>query len=800
MDTRTLRLLEYDKIRELLLPHAATVLGKEHVARMRPSRDAVMVAARLAETDEARRMIEEHGTAPFDGLRDIRDPLLRAEKQGVLTAAELQDVADTAAGCRRLRRHLLSADARFAALKEQGKLLGEFGQIERAVDGAIAPNGEVLDSASPDLEAARRKVRRLHEEIQRELQRLVSSPAMQEKLQEPLITQRNGRFCVPVRAEERNSFKGIVHDISASGQTAFMEPLAVVELGNDLRDAQRREEEEVYRVLAALSAQVGRVAGAMKSSLEASGRLDMIFARAHFANWMRAAAPALNTDGIIELRGARHPLLGEAAVPIDISFGDEGNNTLIITGPNTGGKTVTLKTVGLLCAMAQSGMHIPAEEGSRLPLFEQIFADIGDEQSIEQNLSTFSSHMTAIVRIIAEAKGRALVLLDEVGAGTDPTEGAALAKAVLLELNERGCRTIATTHYGELKVFAQTTPGFCNASVEFDLETLRPTYRVIAGLPGSSNALSISGRLGLPKALIARARELMGEAPQAFEQVLKQAEGARRALDRERSAAARNRLDAERAADDLKRQQRELDEKREATLARARVQAQEVLQKARQDASDLLEELRAAVKEARTRVQAGPEPNMAALRRRAREVLDSLAETIEELPAAPLPVKAAKTAERPGLTEVSAGQEVLVRSLGHRGITLGSGKGDELVEVQVGILRSRVPVNDLEPAVPISSAFTTPPAPDRQRARQVAPEIHLLGLRAEEAADRLEEYLYDALEMGLSSVRIVHGFGTGALRGMVQDLVRRHPAVRSSRAGGPGEGGGGVTIAEIAEK
>ena len=798
MDTRTLRLLEYDKIRELLLPHAATALGKEHIARMRPSRDAAMVSARLGETEEARHMIEEHGSAPFDGLRDIREPLLRAEKQGVLTAAELLDVADTAAGCRRLRRHLLSADARFAALKEQGKLLGEFPAIERAVDVAIGTNGEVLDAASPDLEVARRKVRRLHEEIQRELQRLVTSPAMLEKLQEPIITQRNGRFCVPVRAEERNTVKGIVHDISASGQTAFMEPLSVVELGNDLRDAQRREEEEVYRVLAALSAQVGKAAGALKSSLEASGRLDMIFARAHFANALRASAPVLNTDGIIELIGARHPLLGVAVVPIDVAFGADGNNTLIITGPNTGGKTVTLKTVGLLCAMAQSGLHIPAEEGSRLPLFEQIFADIGDEQSIEQSLSTFSSHMTAIVRIVGEAKGRALVLLDEVGAGTDPTEGAALAKAVLLELNGRGCRTIATTHYGELKVFAQTTEGFYNASVEFDLETLRPTYRVIAGLPGSSNALSISQRLGLPKALIARARELMGEAPQAFEQVLKQAEGARRALDRERTATALSRRDAERTTETLKRQQRELDEKREATLVRARAQAQEVLQKARQEASVLLEELRVAIKDARSRAETEPGPNLAALRKRAREVLESLTESVEELPAAP-PAKEAAPA-RPGLTEVRAGQEVLVRSLGHRGIALSSGKCDEQVEVQVGILRSRVPVSDLELAASVSPAFTAPRAPGQESARQVAPEIHLLGLRAEEAADRLEEYLYDALEMGLSSVRIVHGFGTGALRGMVRDLVRRHPAVRSSRAGGPGEGGGGVTIAEIAEK
>lgn len=801
MDTRTLRLLEYEKIRTMLAHHTATTLGTELVARMRPARDAAVVRARLMETGEARQLIDTQGHPPFQGVHDVRDAVRRAEKHGVLTAAELLDVAETAAGIRRLRRFLLASESAYPAVKAQATLLCEFTPLEQAVDHAIGPNAEVLDSASSALDAARRRVRRLHDEIQRELQRLITSPATLDVLQDPIITQRNGRFCVPVRAEHRNAFRGIVHDLSASGQTAFMEPLTVMELGNDLREAERREEEEVYRVLTVLSDKVAQMAERLLACVDTCGRLDLIFARAFFSRAQDAVAPELSDDGSIDLRCARHPLLGEGAVPIDIALGDDGQHALIVTGPNTGGKTVTLKTVGLLVVMAQSGLHIPALPGSRLPIFAQVFADIGDEQSIEQSLSTFSSHMTAIVRIVKDAGPHALVLLDEIGAGTDPTEGAALAKAVLLELHARGCRTIATTHYGELKVFAQSTDGFRNASVEFNLDTLRPTYRVISGLPGSSNALSIAQRLGLPKTLIARARELVGEAPQAFEHVLKQAEGARRALDRERTAIAHTRRDAEESAKRLQHELRTQEEKREASLAQARERARDVLQKAQQEANALLEELRVALREARAITRPAEQapsviaqmPNVNALRRKTRETLTALTESASALPAPPEPAR-----ETPPLAAVEAGQAVIVRSLGYRGTALERGAGDTEVEVQVGIMRIRVPVSGLEDAPPpVAAAFRSVGRPDLATARQVEQEIRLLGLRAEEAAERLDEYLYAALDGGLTRVRIVHGFGTGALRQIVQDVVRHHPAVRASRAGEKGEGGGGVTIAEL---
>lgn len=796
MDQRTLRLLEYDKIRAMLTQHAATPLGKALIARMRPAQDPIVVRARLAETGEACLMLEEGGNAPFGGVRDVSDALQRADKQGVLSEQELLDVAETAAGCRRLHRYLVTGGERFPLLKAQGKLLEEFPTVEHAVDKAISSTGEVLDSASPELDHARRRVRALRDDIRRETQRITASSTMADLLQEPIITMRNGRFCVPVRAEQRNSFHGIVHDISASGQTVFMEPLSVVALGNDLREAERVEEEEVYRVLTALTAIVAKVAVKFLSCIATIGRLDLIFSRALFALAMNATAPVLNEDGIIDIKQARHPLLGAQAVPIDIALGEDDNTALIITGPNTGGKTVTLKTVGLFALMAQSGLHVPALAGSRMPIFAQIFADIGDEQSIAQSLSTFSSHMTNIVRIVKDAGAKALILFDEIGAGTDPAEGAALAKALLLEFQQRGCRTIATTHYGELKLFAQNTEGFTNASVEFDLETLRPTYRLLTGLPGSSNALAISQRLGLPKTLVARAKELMGETPLAIERAIKQAEGARRAFDRERTAAVIARREAEETAAQLKRELHTQEEKRDLALAKSREKAQEVLYKARQEANALLDELRAALRDAREQTpSAKPAPNVAKLRQHTRETLSTLHESVENLPAAPA---AQQTPDRPTLEVVHAGETVYVRSVECRGMALESGSGDDEVNVQVGIMRMRVPVHTLEAVSPTLAAFHRPSVSETlKQTPQLNPEIHLLGKRAEEAAEQLDEFLYEALDQGLARVRIVHGFGTGALRNVVQDILRHHPVVRSYRAGEKHEGGGGVTIAEV---
>jgi DNA mismatch repair protein MutS2 len=787
MDTRIQTILDYDDVRAMVRGYAASSLGQALASRMRPATDPAVVMARLAETTEAVRLFGDVGDMPLGGLHDVHDTVRRAQKHGVLTAQELLDIAETAACCRRVRRFLQRAGDAFPRLWAQGMILGEFSAVEDAVDRAISDRGEVRDSASTELERARRRVRVLHDELQRDLQHVLGAP----ELQEPIITQRNGRFCVPVRAECRNSFRGIVHDISASGQTVFMEPMSVVERGNDLREAERLEEEEVHRVLAALSEKVGGVAARLLESVDAVARLDLITARALLARAQDAVEPRLNTDGVIDLRAARHPLLGANAVPIDLALGEDEHTTLVITGPNTGGKTVTLKTLGLFTLMAQSGLHVPADPGSTLAIFTQVFVDIGDEQSIEQSLSTFSSHMTNIVRIVKEAGPKALVLMDEIGAGTDPAEGAALAKAVLRELQERGCRTVVTTHYGELKVFAQNAPGFLNASVEFDRETLMPTYRVIAGLPGSSNAFYIAQRLGLPKSLVAHARDLMGSAPLEMEQVLKQAEGVRRALDRERTAAVHARREAEQTATRLQHELTALEEKREKNVSKARREAQDVLQKARQEVNSLLDELKIALREARG--TAGDKPQHATLRKRAAATLGAATDRVDDaLPAA----EVAPAPAAPTLTHVTAGQSVYVRTLGHKGIVLADGHGNDEVEVQVGIMRVRAAVSELESTAPPGDhARPLPPAP--APVRPVDPELHLIGLRAEEAAEKLDEYLYDAADLGLTSVRIVHGFGTGALRATVQDILRAHPVVRASRPGERYEGGGGVTIAQI---
>ena len=799
MNSRIIKLLEFNKIKIMLKQHAASVLGQEYVERIMPVRDIALVQSRLEETSQARALVEEHGVPPLSGLHDVREAVMRAKKLATLTALELLDVSDTAACCRRLRKYITNSAQLFPRLLAQGKQLGEFLKVEKSVDQAIAANGEVLDSASPELARARKRVRAMHDEIHRELQRIISSTAQQDFLQDPIVTQRNSRYCVPVRAESRNAFKGIVHDLSASGQTVFMEPLSIVELGNDLREAQQREEEELQRVLAAISAIVGVGAEGLLASIETAARLDLIFARASFAGKLDAVEPKLSSEGIISLQQARHPLLGPQAVPIDMVLGQDGNRALLITGPNTGGKTVTLKTVGLLTLMAQSGMHIPALPGSCITVFDEVFADIGDEQSIEQSLSTFSGHMTNIVNIIKHADAKALVLLDEIGAGTDPAEGAALGKAVLLELYERGCHIIATTHYGELKVFGQHTPGFFNASVEFDLATLRPTFRVITGLPGSSNALAISQRLGLSKSIIARAKTLMGEAPQAYEQVLKEAEGVRRALDRERSAAGQLRREAETSAKKFQHELQELEEKRDVLLGKARQQALEIVQKSRQEANELLDQLRDALRQVQQQNStASPAPVVAELRRKSRAKFTELTEEANELPQLPPAADTRKKITRPALQQVIAGQTVLVKSLGHKGIVLSNGRGTDEVEVQVGIMRVTVPISDLEARSAVDTSQLQPPLPSSMHMIPVVEkELHLLGKRAEEATQELDSYLYDALEHGLEHVRIVHGFGTGALRQVVQNLLRHHPAVQSYRAGQPDEGGGGVTIADL---
>jgi DNA mismatch repair protein MutS2 len=786
MDERTLRVLEYPAIRELVAGQAGNPLGQELAAHMRPADNLAEVRLRQQQTTEARSLLDRAG-APLAGVRDIRDHLRVVSIGGELIAQDLLEVAATLSASRRLRTLLTQPTLSAPELQVVARPLVAFRELEDAIGKCIDERSQIKDTASDKLREIRRKTRELHENLTRRLERMVHSTTYQKMLSEPVVTVRRGRFCLPVRSEFRGEFHGILHDTSSSGATFFMEPLAIVEQGNEMESLRHREEEEIQRILNQLSAGVGEKAAEIIAALKALGELDLIFARASLAETQKAIEPELNDSGALELYAARHPLLQCAVVPIDVRLGEDFV-TLIITGPNTGGKTVTLKTVGLLALMAQSGLHLPVGSGSKIAVFPRIFADIGDEQSLQQNLSTFSSHMSQIVRVMQEADAHSLVLLDEIGAGTDPAEGSALAKAVLEELYRRGCRTVVTTHYGELKAFAYTQPGVENASVEFDPVTFKPTYHLRIGLPGSSNAFAIAANLGLGKEIIKSAKGQMGEGRVELDFALERVEEDQRTLAEEKRAASEDRLALQKSRQEYEALTRDLKHRREEILNAARAQARETLLKAKKQGENLLALLRQSGAELKAKEKARREASeaesLAALE------LSSLEEEARLLQPTRPPVAPASLGQP--LPEVKRGQPVFVRSVRQRGEVLNPADENGQVEVQIGILRLSVPLAELEAAAeaPVRNNFIFVSTP-----KNVPSEIHLRGMRVEEALEVLEHYLDEAIAAGLREVRVVHGKGTGAVRLAAQELLRKHPGVASLRAALPAEGGGGVTYA-----
>jgi DNA mismatch repair protein MutS2 len=811
MDARTLRVLEYDAIRQRVRWHAGSPLGKELAERVNPVEDLDQARRLLSETSQARAILAAAGRAPLGGVYDVRPQVRNAARGGVLTARDLTEVSGTLYTSRRMRGFLLRTEVEALLVTARVERLGTFDDIEQAIDSSIDNRGEVLDAAGEQLRDIRRRIRRLQESVERRLNSILHSSRYARMIQDPIVTVRSGRYCIPVRSEFKGEFHGVVHDSSGSGATVFMEPFVVVEVNNELREARSAEEREVRRVLAKLSAQVGAQADEILQTMETLAELDLIFARAGLAEEMEAVEPELNTEGKVDVIEARHPLLEGDVVPVSVGVGEEFN-ALILTGPNTGGKTVTLKTIGLLTLMAQSGLHVPAAPGSRVAVFRQVFADIGDEQSIQQSLSTFSSHMTQIVNILDHADDDSLALLDEIGAGTDPAEGAALAKAILVELLRRGTRAIATTHYGELKAFAYTQPGVENASVEFDPVTLEPTFEVRIGTPGSSNAFAIASRLGLPAALLREAAEMMGEAQVALHEVIQRAERGQRDLAEERRLAARARADLEQARAEYEKLLAEIKGKRRDMLREARDEARRIVSRAKQRTEELLNLLRQSVQEAREAREAierevaqaaqhaPPEPAEVV-----REVRAELAGISEEAAEATAEVTeeeapAEREAEPEPVGELRPGDMVLVRSVGQRGSVLLPPNNEGEVQVQVGILRLSVPVSDLasvpEPLVTVSRA-----EPDETHVarRPVPRELHLRGLRVEAALYELDRYLDQASLARHEEVRIVHGKGTGAIRAAVHERLREHPLVRSFRLAEAGEGDSGATVVELGE-
>lgn len=778
-DERTLNILDYFTILRRLADRCASPLGEERSLALRPSPRRRQVETDLQETAEAAALLLRGDAPPLDGLRDVRAVVARAARGALLLAADLWAVGETA-GCIGRLSSFLTAREDVPLLADWASGLGDFSEVAAEVERCLLPDGEVLDRASPALAAARQEVRRLESAIRDKLDDLVRSAGMQGVLQEPLVTQRRDRFVLPVKADSRGLLPGLVHDQSASGATVFVEPLAVVELGNRLRAAQAAVDNEIVRILTELSALCGREPLQWEQSLDAAGHLDFCTAKGKLALDWDAQAPVLLDRPALALRQARHPLISRP-VPIDIRLGLDFD-ALVLTGPNTGGKTVSLKIAGLFAALAQSGLHLPVGAGSELGVFPRICGDAGDDQGVEQSLSTFSSHMKAVVAAVAAVVPGALVLLDELGAGTDPGEGAALAMALLEHLLSLGSRVVVTSHYSELKAFAYRTPRVENGSVAFDPETLRPTYHLVIGVPGPSQAFAIAARLGLPPAIVERARQMQRPEERHVESMI-----AGMAADERRLREAASRADAERAAvEDLRRQleveRAELQQGREAELGRARQEAAALLGEARREADAVLRELRRLSEQA-ARERAGEELQEAeGLRQRLRQAAGRSA-------GVPSPAEAGR--------HFHAGQSVRIKSLGRDGVLVAP-PADGNALVQAGSLRLNVPVEDLAPGAP------PPPARVARRAtplptllRSAPLECDLRGLHAQDALARVDKALDDAVLAGMPEIRLIHGKGTGALRVAVGEFLRGHPQVAGFRLGASGEGGEGATVVTI---
>jgi DNA mismatch repair protein MutS2 len=803
MDARSIEILEFPLVRARLAERTAFGPSRRLAESLAPQSDAVLVKRALDETDEARGLLQERPGAGIMGARDIGPAIERAARAGRLDAQQFLDVWATLDATAALQPQL--ADARRPLLRELGRGLHPLPAITSTLARSFDPAGELLDTASPRLGGLRAAVRIAFDRLKRRLDSLVASE-LSGALQEPIVTLRNGRYVVPVKADAKGRVKGIVHDASGSGQTLFIEPLVVVELGNAWREAQAAEQEEVDRIFDELSKLIGANAGPLRETLDALARFDLWSAKAQLAGEMDATRAETATRPDIVLLSARHPGLSGTVVPVDIRLGD-GFTALVVTGPNTGGKTVTLRTLGLLALMHQAGLHVPAAPGSRLPVFRDVFADIGDEQSIAQSLSTFSGHMRSIIRIVEAAGPGTLVLLDELGAGTDPTEGSALAQALLDHFIKAGALVAATTHYAELKAYAHTTAGAMNASVEFDLETLSPTYHLTIGLPGGSQAFAIAERLGLPEALVADARSRLSESERAFEATLARI----RETEGETVESKARAREAELRAGEALRAAAE--ERRRGQQARADME-----RRAREEAERLVAELRDELESARRNLERAEltAPAIDAILGRAEE---RLARAPDPGPSAAVGNRprgrragaaGASGAEADATPEWRIGDEVRSRSRGWTGRVAELDRGRGRATLEAGAMRISVDLADLErvagaaggggdgrDATTAGVAGTNVEAVRLSGARSVPMSLDLRGARVEEALTALERYLEDASLAGLGRVSVIHGLGTGALRDAVRSDAAAHPLVRSVRPGERGEGGDGVTVVEL---
>ncbi len=785
MDLKYRKTLELDKILARLAAHASFSASEQLALALTPSLDAEEIAQRLSETTEACSLLEQHSEIGVGGARDVRPLTRNARLSATLAPVDLLEIRQTLLSARSLRRSLAKLESLYPRLAWRSSLLADAPPVVDAIARAVNDRGEVADNASDDLGRIRHELGIVRGRLMDKLQKIITGPDYAKIVQEAIITQRDGRYVVPIRAEARGRLAGIVHDTSASGATLFVEPIAAVEMGNRVRELEREETREVERILRELTALVAGHADEIDGTVETLADLDLALAKARYSAEIRGTEPKMGPlQSVLDLKEARHPLLDPArVVPISILLGGD-YAILIITGPNTGGKTVTLKTVGLIALMAQCGLHIPAREGSRLPIYRGVYADIGDEQSIEQSLSTFSSHLKNLVDILRLADADTLVLLDELGAGTDPVEGSALARAILTFLLDRKTPALVATHYAELKAFAHTTPRVQNASMEFDVETLSPTYHLTIGLPGRSNAFAIATRLGLDTHIIDEARAALGRGDVEMETMLAEIRQARQETASARAHAELSQREAERLVSDARRTLTDADKRRQEMLERAHADAKAEIELAREELNRLRQAWR-AVSLSRDYVE------------NEQEKLDQLA---AQLPApehtrTQLPRPASPTSGGGG--PLGIGDQVWVERLDKAGEVVALDA--EGAEVQIGSFRVRLKLDELGERIAKARPVTSsePAQITLPQAESPGLEVSLRGMRAEEALEKLDKYLDRAYLAGLPSVRVIHGKGTGTLRKLARELLSNHPLVAEIRPATPHEGGEGVTVARL---
>ncbi len=781
-----MHVLEFHKVKEQLMIHVASSLGREKVSNLLPSTTFEEVVKWQDITDEATTILRLRGNVPLGGIFDVRPSVKRAQIGGTLSAHELLDIASTIYASRQLKNFeedLLSDESLEVPLFQEFLLgITPLPHLEQTIKHSIDENGTVLDGASDKLRAIRQKLRTTESRIREKLESMTRSSSAQKMLSDAIVTIRNDRFVIPVKQEYRSAYGGIVHDQSSSGATLFIEPQAIVTLNNELQEAKVKEKQEVERILIELTKEVAEVGSELYQNVNRLAELDFMFAKGKYSHALKASKPKMNNEGYVRLFKAKHPLIPQdEVVANDIELG-KGFTSIVITGPNTGGKTVTLKTLGLFTLMAQAGLQIPALDGSEMAVFSKVFADIGDEQSIEQSLSTFSSHMVNIVEILRQVDEESLVLFDELGAGTDPQEGAALAISILDEVYQRGARVIATTHYPELKAYGYNREGVVNASVEFDIETLSPTYRLLIGVPGRSNAFEISKRLGLELSVIERAKEYVGSETNKVENMIASLEQSRRKAETELEDAEKLRKEAEKLHKELQKQIIEFNEKRDKLYEKAEVKAEQTVEQAKEEAETIIRDLRNMRKNQQAAVK---EHELIEARKRLEEAVPTLEKSSKKK-------VVTKSQER----TLSAGDEVKVVTWGQKGTLIEKVSNNEW-QLQMGIMKMKVKEKDMEYVSSPKPIETKPLATVKGKDYHVSLELDLRGERYENALLRVEKYIDDALLAGYPRVSIIHGKGTGALRQGVQEYLKNHRSVKSVRFGEASEGGTGVSVVEF---